>query len=463
MFSKSNAIIRSLLNAKSNSPDFDATMDTVFLACQFRESILKEEVTAIVGLIDNIPENYRKRLVDALLFSNTQAPALDKKIFGEFQSIDLGKADELTWDTEMNYLVVDGVPLQIPQSLRAIDSILEMKCVGLTAEDISLIRTYTSENIGPWNFYGLVDDFIKTGNQIWAINKEKQKITPIISQITPIEFINSHQEQIENLSVEGQITLAYQLYENSYLLTNNNRITIEQSSIHPAVIVMREVFNTTEGITYLSRPQSSQEFLNSFPPECFEFGIEQEGLYQELANFINHNQGHWNNIGMIRRFFVNEHGAVQYELFDGKQMIVPLSFPFGEFMKSFVDDNPSLDPTGKRIIEKYIDSGKLKIYRGQVKSVYGDSQLGVYIVGHYDEIIFAGFDRWDNPKEFISNNPFLKSRSKQTLLDHIEKNPDSPEWSSQGYIKDILESDKGVVLIRYDDNRKLIPYLDTLS
>ena len=461
MFHSTNAIVRTLQQLSSNPDELEYVINNLKLACEFRNKCLNEEASRVSALAEGMPNNYRKQFYQALLFDRTDAPEYEKQMFQELQSIGFDKARTLVWDQDIESLIVDDVPLRIPQSIKSIDPILELRCHGFSVDDLAFIKSYIREHPGPWNFYSQVFDFIKQDGQIWAINKNQEKLAPLLRTITVKDFILAHQQEIESLTPLGQQTLMYYLsFDSSLLIQSNARTSLKQSHLDPNVIVLTEKSVGYEATFYLSRPQSSEEFFESFPVERFEFNIEQQHLFLELKQYLQSNQGDWNQKGLVQRFFVTEHGGVKYERIDAQMIEIPLRWPYGEFMKTFIDDNPSLDLKCKRIIERFIDQGKLSLHRGQVKSVYGNSQIGAFIVDHNERFIFAGFEKWEDPTDHIKSNLLLSDKSKKALINDINNNPDSPEWNSQGYIKDFVELDNGVQLIRFDDEKRFIPFLD---
>lgn len=428
-------------------------------AAQFHQRLRAEQTRCVVARIDNAGSDVLAAITEALLESGAGKPLHERRIYHEFQRIVVEPWTTCEWDEMEGVLRVDEQEYRVPQSSDNFTRELDTYCVGLTPEEIEVVRAYVKANEGPWNFRGCVRDFRAYHGVVWAVDWGGDRIAAIQPDITPSQFLRKYARQIDGLTAEEQKTLLFALTDSdSLLLKRQFEFTLIGGSRSTGVVIASYIDETERKYVMLTRPQTSAEFLRTVPVSGFEFSLAQEDVYASVVEYVSSHKGPWNQKGLVTGFFEDALGAVRCRLIDDSSAIIPLRLPFATFMTTYVDDNPKITPSGRALINRLAETVTFDFVRGSIKSIFGSAEHGVLVEGHDEQIIRAFFDEWSHPVEEISADPFLSNRAKQAVMRDIAENPKVPDWRCQGYVTRIREEPTGVLLIRYDGSSRHIPF-----
>jgi hypothetical protein len=400
--------------------------------------------------------------IEAALTTQGEGLSLaEKRLFHDFQKLSCTVPEHLIWNPFTNTLMVDDQEYRIPQPTRFTEKNLSAMCPDLTPSEIDEVRAHIQETTGPWNYYGQVERFERHDSRIWAINSVGERIAPIVSLYTANEFMALHHSQIEKLHPETQKTIAFAVSMNNDLLLDKGLTpTFSAEEAHPALAIVSFMEDGEKQEILFTRSQTSEEFLETVRSDAFNFDFSQQSIREELFEHIQSTEGPWNQVGLVRDFFVSNKGAVLCRLYNGKTAFIPISMPAGDFMKTYVDDNPSITPSGKGLLNKVVEMEDLSIIRGSVSSISGSAEDGVLVRGYKGRIAGAFFSPYDTPETYFKDDPFLSERGKETLLRDIEENPSSPEWQLRGYARRFSETTRGIVIEHYDGKKRFVPFKD---
>jgi hypothetical protein len=453
--------ITPLSHAITRSTDLlsDAQLSRLALAVRERISDQIEWGTVLAEVTHGAPDEVCALIEAALTTGGEGLSLAEKRLFYEFQKLSLTIPDQLIWNPFTNTLVVDDQEYRVPQATRVTEGQLTELCPGLAPVEIDQVRAYIRDNTGSWNYYGQVERFERQGSRIWAIDGAGQRLTPIVSLHTVSEFMAIHHAAIEKLHPETQKTIAFAASLNNDLLLDRDiepRFSAEDA--HPALALVSFVEDGEKQQILFTRSQSSDDFLDTTQPNIFNFDLSQQLIREELIEHIHSNEGPWNQVGLVRDFFVSDKGAVLCRLYNGKTTFIPISMPAGDFMTAFVDENPAITSSGKGLLNRVVEMEDLKIIRGSVSSISGSAEDGVLVRGYKGRIAGAFFSPCDTPEKYFMDDPFLSDRGKEALQRDLEKNPDSPEWQLRGYARRFSETKRGVLIERYDGTRRFVPF-----
>jgi hypothetical protein len=451
-----------LVNAAVHSLD-DCTQDQSFeimRAAAFHQRERQRQVDVIVSRIEDAPPRVSAAIRLALLESGDNLSLHERCIYNDFQRVGFEPWIRAEWDEMEAVLRVDDAEYRVPQSVTALTDDLESYCVGLDSRDLETVRSYIQAHEGPWNFMGSVRDFQRVQGVVWAVDWSGDPIAAIAPYMTPSEFLRKYARQIDELTPEAQKTLLSAVSDSDELLLNRAyELTLQAGSRDSAVVVASYMDGSERKYVMLTRPQSSADFIRDAPVSAFRFSLSQNDVYEDVVEFVTSHKGPWNRKGVVRGFFVDPHGAVRCQLVDDSTMILPIQMPYATFMATYVDENPKITRSGRALINRLAETMRFDFVRGSIKSVFGSGEHGVLVEGHDGKIIRAFFDEWREPREAVITDPFLSDRAKRALAQDIEENPRSPEWRCQGYISRLGEDESGVVIVRYDDSSRRIPFV----
>jgi hypothetical protein len=458
--------ITSLSHAVIRSTDSlsDSQLSRVALAARGRLSD-QIEWGAILAEVAHGASGEVCAVIHAALTTRGESLSLEeKRLFHEFQRVSLTIPDHLLWNPFTNTLLVDNQEYRVPQTTRAIEENLSELCAGLTSAEIEQVRAYIRDNIGPWNYYGQVERFERHGTRVWAIDGVGHRLAPIISARTVSEFMSLHRAEIEKLHPESQKTIAFAASLSNHLLLDRNLdLSFSAEEAHPALAIVSFVEDGEKQQILFTRSQSSEEFLEGARHDTFNCDLSQQSIREELIEHIQSNEGPWNQVGLVHDFFVSDKGAVLCRLYNGKTTFIPISMPAGDFMTTFVDENPTITSSGKGLLNRVVEMEDLKIIRGSVSSISGSAEDGVIVRGYKGRIAGAFFSQCDSPEMYFMDDPLLSDRGKETLKRDIERNPALPEWRLRGYARRFSETTRGVLIEHYDGTKRLVPFNSSMS
>lgn len=413
----------------------------------------------LADLTHGVSDEARAAIEAALTTEGDGLSLEEKRLFHDFQKLSLTVPERLVWNSFTNTLLVDDKEYRVPQTSHATEKNLLEMCPGLTASEIGDIRNYIRETIGPWSYYGQVERFERHDSRIWAMNDLGERLAPIVTLYTPSEFMALHHSKLETLHPETQKTLAFALSMNDNLLLDRAlTLTFSAEEAHPALAVVSFIDDGEKQELLFTRPQTSNEFLETVRSDTFNFDLSQDSIREELTQHIQSTEGPWNHVGLVRDFFVSHKGAVLCRLYNGRTTFIPISMPAGDFMTIYVDDNPAITPSGKGLLNRVVEMEDIKIIRGSIFSISGSAEDGVLMRGYRGRIAGAFFSPCDSPQTFFSDDPFLSERGKETLRRDLEENPLLPEWRLRGYARRFSETRRGVVIEHYDGNKRFVPF-----
>jgi len=413
----------------------------------------------LAELTDGAPPKAHAAILEALTTRGETLSPEEKRLFNEFQQLALTIPTQLLWNPFNYTLIADDQEYQVPQSWRVIEAELPSLCPDLTPAEVDEVRSYIQETTGPWNYFGIVDRFARDGACIWAFSSNGVRLAPISPLLSPTEFLILHHEAIRGLHPEAQKTIAFAASLNDGLLLNKNfDITFSVEDSNPALVIASYMDEGELQEVLITRSQTSEEFLTRARNDTFNFGLSQRAIRDELIEHILVNEGPWNQIGLVRDFFVSAKGAVLCRLYNGKTVFVPISMPAGDFMSTFVDDNPEISSSGKGLLNRVVEMEDLKIIRGSVWSVSGSAEEGVLVRGYKGRIAGAFFSQCETPERYFMDDPLLSDRSKEALKRDLEENPTSPEWQLRGYARRFSEKRRGVLIERFDGTKRFVPF-----
>lgn len=431
----------------------------VAAAAQTRLTDQLEWGAIIAELTDGAPPKAFAAIHEALTTRGEALSPGEKQLFHEFQQLALTIPTQLLWNPFNHTLIADDLEYQIPQSWRVIEAQLSLLCPDLTPSEIDGVRTYIRETTGPWNYFGIVERFARDGACVWAFNSNGERLAPIAPLFTPTEFLALYSQAIRALHPEAQKTIAFAASLNDGLLLDKNLdITFSVEDANPALVVASFMDEGELQEVLITRSQTSEEFLALARNDTFNLGLSQQPIRDELIGHILMNEGPWNQIGLVRDFFVSAKGAVLCRLYNGKTVFVPISMPAGDFMSTFVDDNPQISSSGKGLLNRVVEMEDLKIIRGSVRSVSGSAEEGVLVRGYKGRLAGAFFSQCDYPERYFMDDPLLSERSKEALKRDLEENPTLPEWQLRGYARRFSEKKRGVIIERFDGTKRFVPF-----
>lgn len=395
----------------------------------------------------------------ALTTSGEGLSLAEKRLFQEFQTIAITAPEQLLWNPFTNTLIVDDHEYRVPQPILAIEGHLAEMCPDLTPPEVDQVQSCIRGNTGPWNYYGQVERFERQGSRIWAVNDVSERLAPIVSFQTASEFMELHRAEIEKLHPETQKTIAFAVsLHNDLLLDRGITPSFSAEDAHPALAVVSFVDDGEREEIVFTRSQTSEEFLEAARHDTFNFDLSQQTIREELIEHIQFNEGPWNQLGLVHDFFVSNKGAVLCRLYNGKTIFIPISMPAGDFMTTFVDENPAITSSGKSLLNRVVEMEDLKIIRGSVSSISGSAEDGVLVRGYKGRIAGAFFSPCDTPERYFMDDPLLSDRGKEALQRDLEENPASPEWRLRGYARRFSETKRGVLIEHYDGTRRFVPF-----
>lgn len=451
--SLSHAVIRSVDSL------LDDQLSRITLAVRQRLSDQIEWGAMLAEVADGTSDDACAAILTALTTRGEGLSLEEKRLFHEFQKLSLTIPDQLLWNPFNNSLIADDQEYRIPQAIHETEKNLSELCPSLTSGEIDLVRVYIRDNIGPWNYYGQVEGFERQGSRIWAIDGVGQRLAPIVPLHTMSEFMALHRAEIEKLHPETQKTIAFAAsLNNDLLLDRSIDPSFSAEEAHPALTIASFIEDGENQQILFTRSQSSEEFLESAHHDTFNFDLSQQSIREELLEHIQSNEGPWNHVGLVRDFFVSDKGAVLCRLYNGKTTFVPISMPAGDFMTTFVDDNPAITASGKGLLNRVVEMEDFKIIRGSVSSISGSAEDGVLVRGYKGRIAGAFFSPCDSPEMYFMDDPFLSDRGKETLKRDIEQNPAFPEWRLRGYARRFSETRRGVLIEHYDGKKRFVPF-----
>ncbi len=415
----------------------------------------------LAELTVNASPSAHKAIHEALTTRGDGLSAGEKNLFHEFQQLALTIPEQLLWNPFNNTLIADDQEYRVPQSSRVVVEQLSAMCPGLNATEIAEVRSYIQDTTGPWNYVGLVESFKRHGSCIWAIDAEGDRLAPVSPLYTPGEFLARHSETIAALHPESQKTIAFAASMNNNLLLDKTvEVRFSAGSAHPALIFVTISDESGNDEVLVTRPQSSEDFLELARNDIFNLEISQQAIRDELIEHILTNEGPWNEVGLVRDFFMSAKGAVLCRLFNGKTIFIPISMPAGDFMSTFVDDNPAITASGKGLLNRVVEMRDIKMIRGSVQSVSGSAEEGVMVHGYKGRLQGAFFSECENPEVYFTDDPLLSERSKEALKRDIDENPTAPDWQLRGYARRFSETRRGVLIERFDGTRRFVPFED---